>query len=391
MPASGSVSFSTTNLTSVADPVMHLFRREADGDLVQVAVSDDIAWPENLNSRIDYQNGGSAGQFVLIIRAFSTGLSGTCDVWLDGQPHHIAAPVDGWFSDADWFTFAAGDRGRTAHWPGGAAAEILVSFVAPYLPLKVGDGNAPSANADISLLGVESQFLFGAPQIRDGASYTQTRSGVVWFACNDPNDSDGDGVGDLLETEIGTCPTAAPCPPYYAGKDSDKDGLFDGEEVWGVAGTAPAGQDDLDLPRWGADPRRKDMFVEFDYLTTLGAPLAVGQNPFAWIRANPGQPIGAFAGTVESWFDQVQAPYLAGPAAHVRNPDGTGGIRLHFDLGVPPLDPYAEGNFGEWPSASVQALVPDYVIACTAAISGSVTLQLNNSQFTFSADGLSPA
>lgn len=49
------------------------------------------------------------------------------------------------------------------------------------------------------------------------------------------------------------------------GMDSDGDGLWDDWETYGIDDDAD-GIPDLDLPKMGADPQRKDIFVEIDYM-----------------------------------------------------------------------------------------------------------------------------
>ena len=116
-----------------------------------------------------------------------------------------------------------------------------------------------------------------------------------------PRDWDGDGLGRDLEYELGTCDT--PYPSYFTPGwaycadrtakqvyDTDMDGLNDGIEVLGFE---PPGDFAQELPAWGADPLRKDMFVEQDFVLKSECPAAgglecwhstsvanLGQNPF---------------------------------------------------------------------------------------------------------------
>lgn len=93
-------------------------------------------------------------------------------------------------------------------------------------------------------------------------------------------DTDEDGLGDNRELEIGTDPTVA---------DTDEDGLPDGAEV---------NRQDL-LP--GADPLRKDVYVEIDWME--------GSRP-------PAGPL-----------ERVRKHFRQAP---VSNPDGSSGITLHL-------------------------------------------------------------
>lgn len=85
-------------------------------------------------------------------------------------------------------------------------------------------------------------------------------------------DTDGDGLPDLWETN---------------GYDADGDGKID-----------------VDLPAMGADPKKKDLFVEMDYMQ--------GRLPAV------------------SSMDRIKDVFAAAP---VSNPDGSTGINLHLDAG----------------------------------------------------------
>ncbi len=401
--AGESVEFVTENQSSGADPVLHLFRVLQDGSYQQVAVADDMQWPVNPNAYISYFNSGAAGSFVLLLRAYSTAASGVCDVRMDTVLRQAAAPVGGWLAPSSAFVFAAGDRLRTVHLPGGSEMELVLGLQDAYLPTSLAIANSIAGAAEFGVDGTESLFLFGSPQVRTSPTdyFDNFRAGFVWAAFNDPADADGDGLGDELEEAIGTCGTVANCcavgdPPLtcaqgYGGKDSDRDGLSDGEELFGVAGVLPFGDDELDLPRWGAKPQRKDVFVEVDH-SSLFASLVVPENtsPFGWMRNNAGGlPNAGYTG-VEDFAAIGRAPFLAGPATHVRNRDGSAGIALHMDLGVQPLNPSDEEKFGAYPSASPRALVPDLRVRITGPIPapGLVSLTINGTTWSFDATGM---
>lgn len=103
-------------------------------------------------------------------------------------------------------------------------------------------------------------------------------------AANSPSstaDSDGDGIPNSWETN---------------GYDYDGDG-----------------QVDLDFPAWGANPNKKDLFVEMDYMPGLLAS--------------------------QSELDTIVRTFANYP---VNNPDGSRGINIHLDAG----DAYAKYDLG---------------------------------------------
>jgi len=121
-------------------------------------------------------------------------------------------------------------------------------------------------------------------------------------------DSDGDRLPDEWETNTGTFVNCRDTGTDPNNKDTDEDGISDGDEVLGTLGK-------LDLPRMGAHPLVKDIFVECD-----------------WVHGgdkNKPHP------------NQVKRIVQAFANAPVRNPAGCCGIRLHLDYGQAP---YGGGN-----------------------------------------------
>lgn len=100
--------------------------------------------------------------------------------------------------------------------------------------------------------------------------------------------------------------------------DADGDRLLDGWEQHGVNGDGD-NTIDVNLPAFGADPNRKDLFVELDCLVS------------------DGNSDGDLSDTIDHSHcptsGQLQ-PVVQGFAnSPVSNPDGTTGIQLHLDLG----------------------------------------------------------
>ncbi len=98
--------------------------------------------------------------------------------------------------------------------------------------------------------------------------------------------------------------------------DNDGDGLWDDWETNGID-TDANGSIDVDLPALGADPNRKDIFLEIDYLdcTVAGDDCPAGDNHDHRPKA-----------------DAVDAVVDAFANAPVPNPDGSTGITLHVDI-----------------------------------------------------------
>jgi hypothetical protein len=94
---------------------------------------------------------------------------------------------------------------------------------------------------------------------------------------------------------------------WQAGFDTDDDGLLDSWEKFGVD-TDNDGLTDIDLHALGADPLRKDVFVEADFLRASTHTHAPNKDA----------------------IERVVASFANAP---ISNPDGTTGVQLHVDTG----------------------------------------------------------
>jgi hypothetical protein len=166
------------------------------------------------------------------------------------------------------------------------------------------------------------------------------------------HDADGDGLGYELEAALGTCPSifgtaVGPDGVSYAcsnsadARDTDGDALRDDWEVRGdrnANGHAP-------LPLWGANPRRKDLFVEVDF----------AQSDAAMGATHKVSPESARS-FVRHFADRYRALSVAEYNAHADvmvNPDGTVGIAAHLDIGTAPTNAGELTHFGDWGGYSV--------------------------------------
>ena len=141
--------------------------------------------------------------------------------------------------------------------------------------IKIGDGNSLDFTVDPNVNGGKWGGDINWPQ-----------------DCSRPNNPVGDN-------NVNMC--------FQMGFDSDDDGLLDVWETFGVD-TDNDGVIDLDLASMGANPMRKDVFVESDFLQATDHTHAPMQS--------------AIKEVVQSFAN-----------APVQNPDGTSGIQLHVDTG----------------------------------------------------------
>jgi len=306
LQADNTYEFETRNLSPGGDTVMYLWYDQA-GE--QVAYNDDY---EGLASRISYTPRQS-GYYLLIVRSYSNSSQGGCDIWYQGQQHQTTT-FGGWHIAAGNGT---GDVYETVHLLGGATDTLIFLFRDEDARLFTFDDDSGVGMA--AKLDPEWQF--------QGRLVISTYVGgpeavLARVLVNDKySDQDGDGLGHAFETAICSCDDTTSqfsCYPGYGStlnvncaalvgtpKDTDNDGLEDGWEVFGI--------DDASfpqlLPMWGANPLRKDLFVEMDWndLTSRVAPTP--------------------AVNVASIFGASQT------SAALANPDGTDGVKVHLDIG----------------------------------------------------------
>ena len=119
---------------------------------------------------------------------------------------------------------------------------------------------------------------------QDGKNYQISGVQTVYLCALFAPDADGDGICDAAESRYGTSVTSS---------DTDGDSISDFAELYGYGG--------VDLRYFGANPKKKDVFVEMDYYPNL-------------------RPLQAA-------LDRVTAAFAAAP---VSNPDGSTGIALHL-------------------------------------------------------------
>jgi hypothetical protein len=187
-------------------------------------------------------------------------------------------------------------------------------------------------------------------------------------------DNDGDGLGEDLETLLQTCDNvrmrsasgldcrlqpacgstdARVC--QAALRDSDRDGLTDPTELYGVPPLGNATDTEQRFPQYGADPARYDVFVEVDHVGVDAQGRFVGERgPVDECDAPP-------LTTAAAWMDQAR---VYQQMSTIENRDGSTGIFMHFDVGPGPrpTDKF-ETRFGNWGGSDPKVCSRDRQVA----------------------------
>jgi hypothetical protein len=319
----------TRNFSPGADPVLHLVA-PAGGTAVREVAQDDNSGGLN-NARLRYTS-TIATTYTLILRAASGNAQGTADLFCDNQLVAEHAPVGGALERLR--NVRAGETLLTVPLPKGPRRNTIYTLDDRSRIIErdeSGDNESAGRSLpDAALLTV----LIGAP------------TGPLRLIRNDAalagHDPDGDGLGTELETQIGTCSTLHDivgnwdCSRSVDPRDTDGDGIPDGLELLGATQSAPY----LLLPRWGANPIHKDVFIEVDV-----AHMSRNDTP---AKMDPSVAMG-----MASIYGDVETdPILRlAHAQSLNNPDLQAGISLHLDIGTDPARDQPESIFatyGDW-------------------------------------------
>ena len=339
LAASQTISCETRNASAGADPVLHIIAGgNASGNVAELARGDDSAG--SLNARVSFRAPAS-GPYLLLMRAAGNGAGGSADVYCDGRNVGPASNVGGAFQ-----RFQAMRRNEVVlavPLPGASRTFVLYGFdpagrIISRYPATAGEwaGFGAAATPDMNI-------MIGSTRGK--------RPHVVRLMRNDAvltgHDDDGDKLGNELEAAIGTCSRLTglagewDCSRTVDPRDTDGDGLTDADEFIGQLDAAPYQL----LPRWGADPRHKDMFIEVDFM--LRQPGGAAQKL---------SPANAHA-IAAIYADPETSPLLAlRNAQTLNNPDLKPGIALHFDTGVTPPHNASIANlttYGDWGGYSI--------------------------------------
>ena len=327
----------TQNLSPGADPVLHMLKLPSVfGGRIERARDDDSGGA--LNARLTFRAPFPAGgSFILLMRAAGADTQGTADLLCDDRPVALRLPVGGAFKRLE--AIRPGETLMTVPLPKAATAHVTYVFADDGGLLERHEsGRNESVSRVLGPRPTENLMV---------ADLWPDITGPIRLVRNDNrfpgHDPDADGLGTELEKDVGTCSTRNEiagdweCSRSFDARDTDGDGLRDDLELLGLRTQAEPFQL---LPRWGADPRHKDLFIEVDSraLSHTDGPHLL--TPYA-ARAMAG--IYADAET-DTLLRLLHAQLLG-------NPDRQPGIRLHFDNGVrPPPDAPAADHalFGDW-------------------------------------------
>ena len=316
VPGGKTVRVETRNLSAGGDTVLHLWspaRRR------QVSMDDDGGAGPGA-SLIRY-TAPETEELVVLVRAYATADDGRCDLLVDGQVRRTAIRFGGAVvpvaAGRTLHAVLINDRAGQEPWPTWprAATDTLVLLVDPATGALRGldDDSGVELGSRLATGASASWAVVGAFRAAD--------EGSARLVVNDAGvkDTDRDGLGDGLERALCTCAAAGEAACGFPCKgvtptDTDGDGLADAEEVLGLDhATFPQL-----LPRWGLDPRHKDLLVEVDlaqYVDTKKRP-----------------PVNHFGRTL-STADAHAAARVFARLTKMDNPDGKDGIRLHLDVG----------------------------------------------------------
>ena len=310
------VRVETRRLSKGGDTVVHLWSPTRRREVAQ----DDDGGGEPGASLVRYQ-AAVTEELVAVVRSYSTADDGRCDLYVDGQVRLAAAKFGGSVVPvAPGRTLHAvllNDRQGSEPWPPSprAATDTLVLLVDPASGAlrDLDDDSGVELGSRLATGASSATAVVGAFRVQD--------EGSARLVVNDASvrDRDRDGLGDGLEGELCLCAAAGEATCGFACKgatptDTDGDGLSDLEEVLG----RDHAQFPQLFPRWGVDPRHKDLLVEIDLAR--------------WTDTKKTPPVKHFGRSL-STADAHAAARVWARLTNMDNPNGKDGIRLHLDVG----------------------------------------------------------
>lgn len=336
------VTIETTQLSAGADPILHL----VDASGRQVAMDDDSG--PGAAARISYV-ATSSSTHQIVVRAPSFATSGdTVLVTTIGAGRTSQAVGFGNWHPMEMAGLRAGDRIGSVRVPTerqpGHVLFLLAANGEDIAERRAANGVDGAAEIAVrSALGTRDVVLATTGTVAEWTRLVRNDVAV------DGHDGDGDNLGRELEAAAGTCDSPSvdvegvDCGALVDRRDTDGDGLSDYLELVGVRRPNAAGDlENLPLPRWGANPRHKDVFIEVDFMRRTRQ-----ENDDEVRQMMPANVANDF---VRAYRDAATTdPDLR--ARHGRmlaNPDGNPGISAHLDIGRPAPSYDATAHYDDW-------------------------------------------
>ncbi len=348
MAAGVPVTFRTSNLSLGGDPVLHLLNPSGK----EVALAN--AGGSGVAEQLTYTPAVS-GNHTLVVRAYSSASEGTCDLTKNGLAWQSGVKFGGWQTSLT--NLRAGEALETVKTPNGAqGTQLLYVLKSNGVGIELrGYGNGTAGAGYIAIA-----TALGSRKAVVGVNRWAT-PGAARLIRNDAglagHDPDADGLGSELERKLGTCSalngtatgsdgSVFDCTRATDARDTDGDGISDRWEALGRRDLWPH----QPLPLMGADPRHKDLFVEFDFMQRSPDESEVKMTP------TTARQFAAYYGDEVGTATPARRQFRA---ATLRNPDGKPGIRAHLDIGVAPATPADATVYGDWGGHNVISAVQD--------------------------------
>lgn len=328
-----SIRLETRNSTVGCDPVLNLIGPSG------LEVSRNDNGNGQSNARIRFTT-AVAGNYTIILRAKNTNTTGKTDLFIDQALSDAQVTVGG--NPVMMNNIRKDEELRTVKLPNGNTGihtlYILKSNevdIDKIISIRFPDG---CVNWIVSpAMGNRRVFI--------GSSFP---NGYIRLVRNDAkiagHDTDNDGLGRELENEIGTCTQLNgfannfDCSTATDARDTDGDGIPDGWEFLGRYDMLPH----QTLPKWGANPRHKDLFIEVDFMRRN---LQENQsNTQLKMYPNVAQRFAAIYGDSFTTSNLLKLYH----AVTLKNPDKLPGISVHLDIGLDPTNPEDATIYGNW-------------------------------------------
>lgn len=294
-----------------------------------IVVEDEVAYDNS--SGVGYapkitMTPDVGGYYLVVVHANRGANQGIGDLWFNGSVDESSIQIGGeQFYSCE---LRNGDVISSVFEPisnGAGNHQMIVSQSSTGPANGFRQDNSPSGGRGVEYihnggLMPECSSVIISSAIPSSGEITQVWNEVI-------DDDDGDGIGNLLEEAIGTCPNSLygtvtkdgwECDKYST-LDTDHDGISDYNEFFGVAGTSCTTNPLVCIHRptplrwWGANPTQKDVFIEVKYeveYTSGGL-----KDDFTY-----------------SDMAGIYNAFSEGDADDLENPNGQPGVRLHFEV-----------------------------------------------------------